>query len=580
MSLVNENDITKVVQLDKLGLSSLAKPIMDILRISDINEVYQKFEELHGVEFIDAILKEFKVTFDYYEDELRRIPKEGPFITVSNHPLGGIDGIILIKLISQVRPDYKVMANFLLQKVEPLKDFLMPVNPFDDKNIRSSFAGIKDSMEHVQAGHPLGIFPAGEVSTYKFEEGKISDKPWEEGALKMIRKMKVPVIPVYFKARNSAFFYLLSALHPNLRTAKLPSELLHQKSKSIRIRIGRAISVNEQNGYETLEHYSAFLRQRTYLLRQALSPEKKLFSLKRPETPKEVIAPVAPEALESELKALRASDAFLFEQKNYEVFIASARDISNVLTEIGRLREITFRAIGEGTNLPLDLDTYDYHYQHLILWDKEAKQLAGAYRLGMGSDIYKRYGIKGFYVTTLFRVDEYMHEVFSRSMEMGRAFITKEQQLKPLPLFLLWRGIMTVLKRHPELQYITGCASISNKFSRFSKSLMVEYLVQNHGDAGMAQHIKPRKPFKPKLKEEHKDVVFKSSKDDLNKFDRLIEDLEPGDLRFPILIKKYIKQNARIVCFNVDPLFNDSLDGFMYIDINDLSKEMLASSQP
>ena len=240
MSLVNKSDIAKVVQLDKIGLSGLAKPIMDILRISDINEVYSKFEELHGVEFIDAILKEFKVTFDYYEEELRRIPKEGPFITISNHPLGGIDGIILIKLISQVRPDYKVMANFLLQKVEPLKEFIMPVNPFDNKDIRSSFTGIKDSMEHVKAGHPLGIFPAGEVSTYKFEEGKISDKPWEESAIKMIRKMEVPVIPVYFKARNSAFFYLLSALHPNLRTAKLPSELLHQKNKSIRIRIGRA----------------------------------------------------------------------------------------------------------------------------------------------------------------------------------------------------------------------------------------------------------------------------------------------------------------------------------------------------
>ncbi|HAD97616.1 MAG TPA: glycerol acyltransferase [Cryomorphaceae bacterium] len=579
MSLVNKSDIAKVVQLDKIGLSGLAKPIMDILRISDINEVYSKFEELHGVEFIDAILKEFKVTFDYYEEELRRIPKEGPFITISNHPLGGIDGIILIKLISQVRPDYKVMANFLLQKVEPLKEFIMPVNPFDNKDIRSSFTGIKDSMEHVKAGHPLGIFPAGEVSTYKFEEGKISDKPWEESAIKMIRKMEVPVIPVYFKARNSAFFYLLSALHPNLRTAKLPSELLHQKNKSIRIRIGRAIPVKEQNGYKTPEHYGAFLRQRTYLLRQALSPEKKLFSLKRPDEPKDIIAPVATEILEAELEALRSTNAFLFEQKNYELFIAPSRRISNLLTEIGRLRELTFRAIGEGTNLPLDLDTYDYHYEHLILWDKESRKLAGSYRLGIGSDIYTRYGVKGFYVTTLFRVDDYMHDVFAKSLEMGRAFITREQQLKPLPLFLLWRGIILVLKRHPELEFITGCASISNKFSRFSKSLMVEYLTTHHGDPEMAEHIRPRKPFKPKLKDEHKDVVFESSDDDLNKFDRLIEDLEPGDMRFPVLIKKYIKQNARIVCFNVDPLFNDSLDGFMYIRISDLPEETLSPSK-
>ncbi len=579
MGLVNKDDIAKVVQLDKLGLSSLAKPIMDILGISDLNEVYGKFEELHGVEFIDAVLKEFKVTFDYYEDELKRIPKEGPFVTVSNHPLGGIDGIILIKLISQVRPDYKVMANFLLQKVEPLKDFFVPVNPFDNKDLRSSFTGIKDSMEHVKNGHALGIFPAGEVSTYKFEEGKISDKPWEEGAIRMIQKLEVPVIPVYFKARNSAFFYLLSALHPNLRTAKLPSELRQQKSKSIRIRIGRSISVKEQKGYKTVEHYGAFLRQRTYLLRQALSPEKKLFSLKRPEKPRPIIAPVALESMEAELAALRSGDAFLFEQKNYEVFIASSKMIPNLLTEIGRLREVTFRKVGEGTNLPLDLDTYDYHYQHLILWDKEAQQLAGAYRLGIGSDIYQRYGVKGFYVTTLFKVDDYMSHVFSRSLEMGRAFITPEQQLKPLPLFLLWRGITMVLQRHPELEYITGCASISNKFSKFSKSLMVEYLTRHHGDPEMREHIRPRKAFKVKLKEEHKEVVFESSDDDLNKFDRLIEELEPGNMRFPILIKKYIKQNARIVCFNVDPLFNDSLDGFMYIRIQDLPEETLSGSR-
>ncbi len=577
MGLVDKKDVAKVVKLDKLGLSALAKPIMDILRISSINQVYNKFEELHGMEFIDAVLKEFQVEFDYYEEELRRIPKEGPFITVSNHPLGGIDGIILIKLISQVRPDYKVMANFLLQKVEPLKDYFMPVNPFDNKAVKSSFTGIKESMEHLRQGNALGIFPAGEVSTYKFEEGKISDKPWEEGALKMIKKMEVPVIPVYFQARNSAFFYLLSMMHPSLRTAKLPSELLLQKRKSIRIRIGRPIPVKEQRGYETLEHYGEFLRQRTYLLSQALSPSKKLFPLKRPEKPQPIIKAVSLELLQKEIEQFKKGRQFLFSQKNYDLFIVKAEEAPDFLKEIGRLREITFREVGEGTNLPLDLDEFDYHYKHLILWDKETQQIAGAYRLGIGTEIYRKFGIKGFYVSTLFKIDKEVHYLFEKSLEMGRAFIIREQQQKPLPLFLLWKGIVQVLLRHRQLQYITGCASISNKFSRFSKSLMVEYLTKQYGDKEMAIHVKPRKPFKVKLKEEHKEQVFESSKDDLNKFDRLIEELEPGDMRFPILIKKYLKQNARIVCFNVDPLFNNSLDGFMYIDIKDLPEGTLDS---
>lgn len=575
MGLVNKSDIANVVNLDKIGLSLLAKPIMDILRISDINEVYDKFVALHGVAFIDAVLKEFQVDFDYYEDELKRIPKEGPFITVSNHPLGGIDGIILIKLISQVRPDYKVMANFLLQKVEPLKDYFMPVNPFDDKDIKSSFTGIKDSMEHIKAGKPLGIFPAGEVSTYNFDERKVIDKEWEEGALKMIKKMKVPVVPIYFKARNSRFFYLLAMLHPSLRTAKLPSELMHQKGKSIRIRIGRQIPVKEQDFYTTIEHYSAFLRQRTYLLRQALSPEKKLFTLKRPEKPQEIVKPASQYLVEAEIERLKQSDAFLFEQKNYQLFIVKSSRIPQLLVEIGRLREVTFREVGEGTNLPLDLDEYDYHYQHLILWDTETKALVGAYRLGIGSDIFQQFGMGGFYVTTLFKTDEYMEPVFSKALEMGRAFIVKEQQQKPLPLYLLWKGIVQVIKRHPHLEYITGCASISAQFSTFSKSLMVEFLTAKHGDAAMAQHIKPRKPFKSKLKEEHLQAVFDLSHDDLGRFDRLIEELEPGEMRVPVLIKKYLKQNAKIVCFNVDPLFNNSLDGFMYIRISDLPEETM-----
>ncbi len=575
MGLVGKEDIAKVVKLDKLGLSALARPIMDILGISDINEVYDRYNELQGLDFIDAVLEEFRVEFDYYHEELKRIPKEGPFITVSNHPLGGIDGIILIKLISQLRPDFKVMANFLLQKVEPLKDYFMPVNPFDNKEIKSSFPGLKDSIAHIKAGHPLGIFPAGEVSTYKFDERKVVDKPWEEGAIRMIQKMQVPVIPIYFKARNSAFFYLLAALHPNLRTAKLPSELRKQRDKSIRIRIGRPIYPKEQQGYPDINHFSAFLRQRTYLLRQALSPERSVFPRSRPEQPQAIIPAVDPKLLKTEIEALQNSGGFLFQQKNYQLFIAPSAGIKNLLSEIGRLREITFRAVGEGTNLPLDLDTYDYHYQHLILWDSESETIAGAYRLGLGNEIFERFGIKGFYVNTLFKVDEKLYGMFQKSLEMGRAFIVREQQQKPLPLFLLWKGIAQVVKRNPQLEYITGCASISNSFSKFSKSLMTEYLLKNYGNAAVAALISPRKPFKPRLEATYQEMVASSTPGDLNKFDRLIEDAEPSGARIPVLIKKYLRQNAHIVCFNVDPLFNDSLDGFMYIRIEELPEETL-----
>jgi putative hemolysin len=570
MGLVEQKDIARIVQLDKLGLSALAKPIMKILRISDVNEVYKKFEELHGVAFIDAVLEEFEVTIDYYEEELKRIPKSGPFITVSNHPLGGIDGIILIKLISQIRPDYKVMANFLLQKVEPLKDFFMPVNPFDDKDLKSSFTGIKESIEHINAGHALGIFPAGEVSTYKIEAGKISDKEWDKSTLKMIKKMQVPVVPVYFKARNSSFFYLLSMLHPSLRSAKLPSELLTQKNKPIRIRIGKSLSVKEQKGYKKLDHYSAFLRQRTYLLRHALSPEKKLLLRKRPQEQEALINPIPVEALRKEIEFLNQTEALLLNQKNYNVYLTTSKRVPNLLNEIGRLREVTFRAVGEGTNLPLDLDEYDYHYHHLILWDKEKEELAGAYRLALGDEVFMQYGIKGFYTSTLFKIDKELHPLFKKSLEMGRAFIVKGHQQKPLPLFLLWKGIIQTMVRNPDLEYIIGNASISNRFSKFGKSLIVKYLLNNFGDEDMEKFIHPRKAFKPKLKGEYKRLLSEWGGDDINQFDRMVESFETQGLKIPVLIKKYLKQNAHIVCFNLDPLFNNSLDGFMYMHIKDL----------
>ncbi len=577
MSLVDKKDVARIVKLDRIGMTALAKPIMDILRLSDVNKAYDKFAELHGVEFIDAILKEFHAEFDYFEDELRRIPKEGPFITISNHPLGALDGIILIKLVSQVRPDFKVMGNFLLEKVEPLRDMFFYVNPFDNKEYYNSYSGVKDSLHYVEKQHPLGIFPAGQVSTYQFDEGKISDRPWTESSMKTIKRAQVPVIPIYFEARNTNMFYLLSMLHSSLRTAKLPSELLKQKNKSIRIRIGKQISVKEQNGYETIEHYTAFLRQRTYLLKEALSPGKRLFSLRRPEKQEPVIDPVNPALILAEIKKLRKSKGFLFDEKHYSMFVARSEVIPNVLEEIGRLREITFREVGEGSNKPIDLDVYDYHYQHLILWDRDTEKVVGAYRLGVGSEIYRKYGIKGFYVSTLFKLGEEVHQMFSKSLEMGRAFIVKEQQQKPMPLFLLWKGIVQVIKRHPELEYITGCASVSNTFSKFSKSLIVEYLVRNFGDEQLAQWIIPRKSFKSKLDEEYLNILEESTADDLQKIDRLIGDVEPGDLRIPVLIKKYLKQNAKIVCFNVDPLFNDSLDGFMYIHIKDLPEETLKS---
>ncbi|MEW7289178.1 GNAT family N-acyltransferase [Aquimarina sp. 2304DJ70-9] len=576
MPIVTAREVATGLKLDKLGFigTFIGWLILKITRVSKINRQYDKLNHLEGLEYISNTLDLYGVTFEIPDEDLRRLPKEGAFITLSNHPLGGIDGGLLLKLMLEHRSDYKIIGNFLLHSFKPLEPFVMPVNPFEDrKEAKSSLKGLKNAILHLKEGYPLGIFPAGEVSTIK--EGKsYIDKPWEPSIMRLVQKAKVPVIPIYFHARNSALFYRLASISDTLRTAKLPSELFSQENRVIKIRIGNPVSIKDQEEYTNLEDFTNFLRKKTYMLANPF--EKKTLresipiNLKLPKSPKEIAGEGNAQIIESELQFCRDNDKRLLTSKNYEVFLAQKKFIPNILNEIGRLREITFREIGEGTNNSIDLDEFDDYYHHMFLWDIGAKKIAGAYRMGMGSKIYSDFGIDGFYLQDLFRFEPELHKMMSQSIEMGRAFIIKEYQQRPMPLFLLWKGIVHCTLRFPEHKYLIGGVSISNKFSNFTKSLMIEFMKSHYYDPYVAQYVRPKKEFKVKLKDADKDFVFDESKSDLNKFDKIIDEVEPGSLRIPVLIKKYIKQNAKVVAFNVDPLFNNAVDGLMYIRIADL----------
>ena len=575
MSLVTAKEVAKVINLSKYGFigTFFGWLLMKVLRISSINKIYNKHKHLKGAAFFTALLSDLQIKFEIPEEDLKRIPKNGAFITVSNHPLGGIDGVLLLKLLIEKRPDYKIIANFLLHRITPMKPFIMPVNPFEDrKDAQSSITGLKTAFKHLNEGYPLGVFPAGEVSTYK-DDKLIVDRPWEEGVIKLIQKAKVPVIPIYFHAKNSRLFYFLSKLNGKLRTAKLPSELLSQKERVIKVRIGKPIPVKDQEEYHSTKEFCEFIRKKTYMLANPFEKESMLISassLKLPKSPKEIVSQRNIEKINQEVEALRKNNGRLLVSKNYEVFFAPSKKIPNVMFEIGRLREITFRAVGEGTNESIDLDTFDSYYHHLFLWDNVAKCVVGAYRMGLGKNIYKKYGIQGFYVHTLFKFEPELYSMMENSIEMGRAFIIKEYQQKPMPLFLLWKGIVHITLRYPEYKYLIGGVSISNQFSNFSKSLMIEFMKSHYYDPYIAQYIHPKKEYKVKLKDADKDFVFDATQADLNKFDRVIDEIEPGVLRIPVLIKKYVKQNARLVAFNVDPKFNNAVDGLMYIRVADI----------
>ncbi len=576
MGLVTSREVASAIGLAKYGAlgRAIGWLLMNMTRISTINSFYESVAHLEGAEFTKAVLEHFEIAYEIPEEDFKRLPKEGPFITISNHPLGAIDGVLLMELMLSQRQDFKIMANFLLERMVPLRPYILPVNPFEGhKTAKSSVTGFKRTFEHLRSGHPLGIFPAGEVSTYR--DGKlIVDKPWEEAALKLIRKAEVPVVPIYFHARNSKLFYRLSKWSDTLRTAMIPSQVFSQSNRPIKVRIGQPISVATQKEHTTLEEFSGLLRRKTYILSNAYEKERLIDqfpgSLKIPKPPKKIASAMRKEVMQGEIEKLREKDCRLLQSKNYEVFLAKEKDMPFILKEIGRQREVTFRAIGEGTNNAIDLDKFDSYYYHLFLWDDNEKCIVGAYRMGMGSEIFAQYGIDGFYLQDLFRVEPELYDMMQHSIEMGRAYIVKEYQQKPMPLFLLWKGIVHTTLRYPEHMYLIGGVSISNQFSNFSKSLMIEFMKSNYWDPYVAQYIRPKKEFKVKLKDADKEFVFDETQADLNKFDRLIDEVEPGSLRLPVLIKKYIKQNAKVVAFNVDPLFNNSVDGLMYIKIADL----------
>lgn len=588
MSLITENDLIAAAGLNRLGFlkNPVASAIMRLTKISEVNKLYDILKDKKGKDFFDAFVRERGLKYIVFEEDLAKIPKTGPFILVSNHPLGAIDGILMTKVLTEIRPDFKVMGNFLLEKIKPMEPYVIPVNPFESrKEVRSSAAGMRETLKHLQNGGCVGIFPAGEVSNKNNDFNEIHDRAWEKPALKLIKAAKVPVVPMYFHAKNSRLFYQLAKLHPELQTLMLPAEMMHKREKPIRIRVGKPVPTRALEDHDTIEEMGEFLQNKIYMLksyyekRKSIAEQLKLPNLKlnfpimkEENVVQNIIDETPQDDIEKEIALL--GDKMLFRNGNYELYFTTYGEIPSIMREIGRQRELTFRKIGEGSNLPFDLDRYDEYYHHLFLWDANARKLVGAYRMALGSEVMKKHGIEGFYTSSLFEFDQELRPFFRKVIEMGRAYISSEYQQKPLPLFLLWRGIVHVCLRNPEHKFLMGGVSISNKFSEFSKSLMIEFMRSHYYDSAVAQYIHPKKEFKVKLKDRDKHLFLDEMESDLNKLDKIIDDLEP-EMRMPVLIKKYIKQNAKVISFNVDPSFNDAIDGLMYIRISDLPESTI-----
>ncbi len=574
--LISKEDVSKALKLEKVKLKVLAPAIMKLLKLDGINDAYSSAKEKSGVDFADHILEEFGISYELSETDLANIPKTEPFILISNHPYGGIDGIILMSIISKIRPDYKMVANYLLKQIPALADRFIVVNPFENIGEKgTNIKGVKQILEHLKTS-PLGIFPAGEVSAMRLNNLKIADKKWEPGVGKIIAKAGVKVIPVYFSGHNSLAFNLMGLLHPNLRTIKLPSEMFNKTKSNIKLRIGKPIPFKELANTDS-DKLLNFLRAKTYALGASEENTKKIkfkLNLRKLSKPEEIIEAVNPAHLNSEINGLKPED-HLFNYENLEVYISNYEDIPLVMREISRLREIVFRSVGEGTNHSSDTDEFDVYYKHLFIWDKEAQKIAGSYRLGEGDKLFKKFGVKGFYLSQLFKMRKEMHPMLFQSLELGRSFVALEYQRKPASLMLLWKGIHMYLKANQErFLYMVGPVSISNSFSNLSKDLLVSYIRHNHWDNQIAKWIEPKKRFHYKSKTEGKYLLLQKHSEDIKLLDNFIGEIEGNQkLKVPILVKKYLKLNGKIVSFNVDPLFNDSLDGFLIVEVKCIPDE-------
>jgi len=543
--------------------------LTEVSGLKRLDRFYNDISHLDDLDFVDGVFTNLDLGIEVAEADLAHIPREGGLVFVANHPYGAIDGLALLKTLGRVRPDLKVMANFLLKQLEPMADRIIGVNPFEQLSARSSFPGMRQAMAHVKDGGALAVFPSGEVSSWRTDLKAIADPRWKIQAIKLAQRMEVPVVPVWFDGTNSMVFHMLGMIHPNLRTLALPGEMMRMRGRSVRMRVGKPIPVKDMAAFSSTEQLARFLRARTYALGSGLQVKREFFNpLRFPRKPKEVEAPLPNEALVKEVAGL--TDLHINAQGEFDLYLASSHRIPFVLREIGRLRESTFRAVGEGTNKAIDLDEFDLYYDHLFLWDREKQQLAGAYRIGDGRRIMERYGRRGFYTHTLFRMDRSMDRVLARSFELGRSFVAAEYQRNRLPLYMLWRGLLLHVTANPEMRYLIGPVSISSSYSRFARTLIMEFVRQHHFDAEMASSVRPRNRFKVRLDKADSEALVQASNADLKRMDRLIAEVDPKESSMPVLLKKYLLLNARIIGFNRDPKFNDALDALMVLDLTRL----------
>lgn len=518
----------------KRAATAAARPFLArLLGLRELEQLYRETREAPGSTFDARALHTLDIRFDAPHDG---IPATGPLIVAANHPTGAMDGLVLAETVRRQRSDVRILANRLLARIPELAESCFFVDPFGGPGAAArSRAGLRSAHLWLRAGGALVMFPSGEVA------GPQGEGAWNEALGRLALATQARVLPVFLEAHNSRLFYAASRIHPRLQTALLARELLNKRGATVRVSLGHPVDSSQiaLAGNATAA---------TGLVRVAVDDLTPGY-------------PIDTRLLEREVDAL-PFEARLLSSGTLAVYCAGAAHIPNVLREIGRLRELTFRAVGEGTGRSLDLDRFDDHYEHLFVWNHESREIVGAYRVGRTDRIVKTHGIEGLYTRTLFRYDERLLDRMGPAFELGRAFVRPEYQRSFSALLLLWKGIGRLLANAPECKALFGPVSISNRYQDGSQRLLRAFLAQNHLDReldGLVTAVNP--PTTRTAPPRGSSPVA-----DVGELDALIKRLE-GSQGMPVLLRQYLRLNATLLGFNVDPAFGDALDALMMVDV-------------
>ncbi|MGE4506870.1 MAG: lysophospholipid acyltransferase family protein [Desulfovibrionaceae bacterium] len=562
----------------KVLFSAMKRPLARLLCFKRLNQVYRDYKALKRIypdgKFEDLVAQVLKLDLQVPEDMVKRIPKTGPLLVVSNHPFGVVDGLLLFKLIRMVRDDVRALSNQMMMIIPEYAARMYEVDVFGGKDAaQKNMAGTKKALKHLRSGGALLVFPAGEVASLRLKKRMVRDNAWNPTIAGIGRRTGATFLPVCFQGHHGPLFNAMGLIHPRLRTAMIPRANLRQTNKPIHVYVGNPLPPEKLARYETDKELIDYLRFRTHLLCRWGEAKSRRAAVAEGQDMEPIAEPLARAQLIQELASL-TEENILVESGPFVVFEAGAARIPGMLREIGRLREETFRPVGEGTGQSLDLDRFDETYRHLVLYNREENEVAGAYRFARCDEIMARQGVNGLYSRTLFKFGPELMDQINPALEFGRSFILAKYQRSYQALLLLWKAIGVYMHRDMQYKTMFGCVSMSSDYSEISREVMIRFLKKHSSFPELAKMIKPKRP--PKLKRlKRLDVSLpESAFEDPENLGSIVEDIEHGR-GIPVLFRQYMKLGGRILAFNIDPDFGDCMDGLILVDIPNTPRKMM-----